>query len=184
MIAFREAGPENTDRALDIAFEVAEQRGIGYIVVASTTGWTAEKAAERARGKSARLVVVTHNTGFRTPGEQEFDTQLRERLVREGIAVITGTLPTRGINRAIRDRFGGSEIDLVSWTLRLLGEGLKVCVEIACMACDAGAIPPEDVLCVAGTGRGADTVAIIHAQPSNKFFDLRVREIIAKPYYT
>jgi len=34
---------------------------------------------------------------------------------------------------------------------------------------------------VAGTGRGADTVAIIRAHPSNRFLDVKVRQILAKP---
>ncbi|MDZ7373290.1 MAG: hypothetical protein ONB23_04900 [candidate division KSB1 bacterium] len=182
MITFREAGPENTEAALDLAFQTARERGLRYVVVASTSGETARKAAQRTLPPGVQLVVVTHNTGFRKPGEQEFDVRIREELRARGVAVVTGTLPTRGINRAIRDRFGGSELDLISAALRILGEGVKVCVEIACMACDAGAVPPEDVVCVAGTGRGADTVAIVHAQPSNKFFDVRVREIVAKPY--
>ncbi len=182
MIAFPKAGPENTDRALEIAFQVARERGIQHVVVASTYGDTARKAAALARDAGVSLVVVTHNTGFKKPGEQQFDAELRERLEREGVAVVTSTMPTRGINRAIRDRYGYSEIDVVSSTLRILCEGIKVCAEIACMACDAGVIPPEDVVAVSGTGRGADTVVVIQAQPSNRFFQLKIREILAKPY--
>jgi hypothetical protein len=50
------------------------------------------------------------------------------------------------------------------------------------MACDAGLIPPEEVIAVAGTGRGADTAAIVKAESSNRFFDIKIREIIIKPY--
>ena len=49
------------------------------------------------------------------------------------------------------------------------------------MAADAGLIPSEDVLAIAGTGRGADTAVIIGANSSNRFFDIKVREILAKP---
>jgi hypothetical protein len=49
------------------------------------------------------------------------------------------------------------------------------------MAADAGLIPCEDVIAVAGTGRGADTVALIRANSSNNFFQIKVREILAKP---
>jgi len=69
----------------------------------------------------------------------------------------------------------------VANTLRLFGQGIKVCVEIAMMATDAGLISPAEVLSVAGTGRGADTVALIAPQSSNKLFDLKVREILVKP---
>jgi hypothetical protein len=63
----------------------------------------------------------------------------------------------------------------------MLGQGVKVCVEIAAMACDAGLAPADDVICVAGTGQGADTACLIKADSSNRFFQIRVREILAKP---
>jgi len=50
------------------------------------------------------------------------------------------------------------------------------------MAADAGAIPVDkDVLVVAGSGRGADTAVILRAAPSHNFFDMVVKEIVAKP---
>lgn len=49
------------------------------------------------------------------------------------------------------------------------------------MAADAGLISQDDVLALAGTGRGADTVALVAPQSSNKLFDLKIREILAKP---
>jgi len=49
------------------------------------------------------------------------------------------------------------------------------------MAADAGLVPCGDVICVAGTGRGADTCAVVGANTSNRFFKIKVREIIAKP---
>jgi len=49
------------------------------------------------------------------------------------------------------------------------------------MAADAGLIPIDDVIAVAGTAQGADTAAIIAANSTNRFFDLKVREILAKP---
>jgi hypothetical protein len=53
--------------------------------------------------------------------------------------------------------------------------------EIVAMGADAGLIPFGDVLAVAGTGRGADKVVIIGANSSNKFFEIKIREILAKP---
>jgi len=71
---------------------------------------------------------------------------------------------------------------IVAETLRLFGQGVKVAVEIAMAACDAGLIPEgQDVVAVAGTGRGADTVVILRAHPSHRFLDVRVKQIVAKP---
>lgn len=50
-------------------------------------------------------------------------------------------------------------------TLRMLGQVMTVCVEIVVMAADAGLVPCEDVIAVAGIGRGTDTVALILAKP-------------------
>jgi hypothetical protein len=59
---------------------------------------------------------------------------------------------------------------------------MKVCVEIAVMAADAGRIPTDcDVICVGGTGRGADTAVVLRPAHSNSFFDLRVGEILCRP---
>jgi len=42
-------------------------------------------------------------------------------------------------------------------------------------------IPCEDIIAVAGTVQGADTVLVIGANPSNRFFDIKVKEVLAKP---
>ncbi|HDJ89241.1 MAG TPA: hypothetical protein ENG40_00930 [Thermoprotei archaeon] len=61
---------------------------------------------------------------------------------------------------------------------------MKVAVEIACMAADAGYIPIDrDVVAIAGTGRGADTAILITPKTSRNFFDIKIKEIIAKPVY-
>ncbi|HWR26740.1 MAG TPA: hypothetical protein VN316_02575 [candidate division Zixibacteria bacterium] len=65
-------------------------------------------------------------------------------------------------------------------TLRIFGQGTKVVVEIVAMSADAGLIPFSYVIAVAGTGRGAETAAVIKAS-SNKFFDIKLREHLVKP---
>jgi len=71
---------------------------------------------------------------------------------------------------------------IVAQALRLLGQGVKVSAEIVAEACDAGLIPEgADVVAVAGTGKGADTVAMVEAHPSDRFFDIKIKQILAKP---
>ncbi len=63
-----------------------------------------------------------------------------------------------------------------------MGEGTKVCVEITLMAADAGLIPADrDVVAIAGSGKGADTALRIKPANAARLFDLRIREVIAKP---
>ena len=70
----------------------------------------------------------------------------------------------------------------------MFGQGMKVCVEIVAMAADAGLIPvtnveegAADVIAIAGTGRGGDTVVVIGGTSTNHLFDMKIREVLAKP---
>jgi hypothetical protein len=182
MISHDGSGPAFTEATVKAAVNACRERKIKYLVVASTTGATARVAHEAVKGADVRLVVVTHNTGFGEEGEQKFPADLRAALEAEGTRVLTGTMVFRSLGRAIRDKTGGDQEMLVASALRILGEGTKVCGEVAMMAADAGLVPPGDVVCVAGTGRGADTAAVVRAVPSNKFFDLKIRAYVAKPY--
>ena len=178
---FDQPGPANTERALEALIEGIERHGVRQVVVASTWGDTGLAAARLLRDRQVDLVVVTHNAGFKEPGRVELSPEMRTTIEALGARVHTGTMPFRNIGTAIREKQSYCQQDLVANTLRLFGQGIKVCVEIVLMAADAGLISPDDVLAVAGTGRGADTVALMAPQSSNKLFDLKVREILAKP---
>ncbi len=178
---FDEPGPQNTDETLKAAKRRAEELGITDIVVASTRGETGVKAAELFQGYN--VVVVTHVTGFREPGAQEFSQEAAEKIRKLGGKVLTATHAFAGVSRAIRRKFETvTSVEVVAQTLRLFGQGTKVCVEIVAMAADAGLIPVDrDVIAIAGTGRGADTALVIRPAHSSRLFDMAVREIIAKP---
>jgi hypothetical protein len=50
------------------------------------------------------------------------------------------------------------------------------------MAADAGLVRTDEaVIAVAGTGRGADTAAVLKPTNAQSFFDLRFLEIICMP---
>ncbi len=174
-------GVENTEKTIEAAVRYGRAHGIRDIVVASTAGYTARYVIGAIPREEFRVVVVTHNTGFAGEGDQTFPEDLREELNRAGIRVLTGTMVLRSLGTAIREIAGYSEQDLVANTLRMFSQGVKVCVEIAAMAADAGLVPFDDVITVAGTGRGADTACLIRANSSNRFFKIKVREIITKP---
>ncbi|VVB86954.1 Pyruvate kinase, alpha/beta domain [uncultured archaeon] len=178
---FEKAGKENTQRTLQIAKEEASKRGISHIVVASTFGDTGLAAAELLRGTGIKLIVVTHNTGIREPNLQTFDPEIKKKIESMGGKVHTGTMVLRGLGTALKERGSISYEQAVADTLRIFGQGTKVVVEIVAMSADAGLIPFSDVIAVAGTGRGADTAAVIKASSSNKFFDIKLREYLVKP---
>lgn len=174
---------KTTDEVLGIARGAAEERGIKNVVIATTRGTTAEHALKVFEGSGIRVIAVTHSTGFRGNGEQELPEEVRKGIVEGGIQVITGTMPFHGIEDCLRkNRNHYSASSAMADALRLLGQGTKVCVEITCMAVDAGAIrEAQEVIAVAGTHYGADTVLKVHSACTRKILDLRVREVIAKP---
>jgi len=180
-VYFREAGAKNTDLLLKIVRNYVEKEEINDIVVASTTGETGVKAAKIFKPRN--VVVVTHHFGFREPGKIELLEENKREILANGAKVFTGTHALSSVERAIRKDFGTLQVlEIIANVLRLMGEGTKVCVEITLMAADAGLIPVDrDVVAIAGTGRGADTALRIKPVSTARFFDLKIREVVAKP---
>jgi hypothetical protein len=83
------------------------------------------------------------------------------------------------------NKFNMHEIGIiVANTLRLMGQGLKVAIEISVMAADAGLVPTdEDIIAIGGSGGGADYAIILKPVHSNDFFDLKVKEVLCKPRF-
>ena len=178
---FKEAGEQNTDALLKIVKEYISKEKIENIIVASSTGETGAKAAKAFKGNNT--VIVTHCHGFQEPGKFELQEEFKKEILANGAKIFTGIHALSSAERAIRKNFGTLEsLELIANTLRLMGAGTKVCVEITLMAADAGLIPADkDVVAVAGTGKGADTALRIKPANAARLFDLRIREVIAKP---
>lgn len=174
-------GADNTKATLDLALQKAEQLGIKNIVVASCSGATAQELLALTSG--INLVCVTHHNGYAKPGENEMAVQPRQDLEKAGVKVLTTTHLLAGVDRGVRNQFGGVyPAEIIAQTLRMLGQGVKVAVEIAVMALDAGLIPyDEDIISIGGTVEGADAAIVIKPAHANRFFDTEIREIICMP---
>jgi len=180
-VYFKEAGEQNTDALLKVVREYINKEKIVNIIVATITGETGAKAAKAFKGNNT--VIVTHCHGFLQPGKSELQEELKKEIIANGAKIFTGTHALSSAERAVRKTFGTLEpLELIANALRLMGEGTKVCVEITLMAADAGLIPADqDVVAIAGTGKGADTALRIKPANAARFFDLRIKEVIAKP---
>ena len=178
---FEAKGKQNTNALLKRVREYADKTDVRDVVVASTTGETGIAASKLF--SNLNLVVVTHHAGFSTPGTHELEEENRRQILANGAKILTATHALSGVERAIRKEFGTIEpLEIIANTLRLFGEGTKVCVEIVLMAADAGLVPVNrEVLAVAGSGRGADTALLVKPANASRFFALEVKEIIAKP---
>ena len=178
---FGNPGKDNTDQVFQIAKARAEQLGISSVVVATTRGETGRRAAETFSGFN--LVLVTHSTGFKKPNQQELSEENRTAIKDLGGRVLTCQHAFGGVGRAVRKKLGTSEVEeIVAYTLRTFGQGMKVVCEIAIMAADAGLIRVgEPTISIAGTGRGADTAVVLKPANAQDFFDMRIMEVLCKP---
>jgi len=181
MVYFDKKGEDNTERTLQIAKDEALKMGIKYLVVASTRGNTGLQAAQMLQNTDIRLIVVAHSTGHREAGQQLLNMEMKREIENLGGVVFIGTDPLTAFPIAMRNKGRFTAESIVGDVLRMFGSGTKVCVEIVAMASDANLIPIGDVIAVAGSTQGADTSIIIGANSTNQFFDIKVREILAKP---
>lgn len=180
MIIFNEKGPVNTTETLDLALATAKHHGIKHVVVASNSGATVLPLINCGLD----ITCVTHQVGFRNPGEDEMAVAMREELMAKGVKVLTTTHLFGGIERGYVNKLSGfGPAYVTAATLRMFGQGTKVAVEVAVMALDSGMIPyGEDIIAIGGSGRGADTAIVLRPAHSHKFTETAIREFICKPY--
>ncbi len=175
------AGRENTQRTLGIAAQRAKELDIKHVLVASTSGETGLLAARIIQ--TAKVIVVTHSTGFIKPDHQQLRPELKKQIEEHGAKILTCQHALGGVGRAVRKKLGTYELEeIIAYTLRAFGEGTKVAIEIALMAADAGCVSTQvPCLSIGGTGEGADTVILLQPAHAQNFFDLKIIEILAKP---
>ena len=146
-------------------------------VLASTRGYTAKSFLDAVSGKDIHLVVVPWQFNFKKEEGNPFPQELVKELQEKKHIVHFGTMLFH-----TGDLYGTDTPMALANVLRVLGQGMKVCVEITMMACDGGCIKMgEKVIVVAGTGGGADTAVVATAASSANVTSLRINEIICKP---
>ena len=180
-VYFEKPGRQNTERTLEIAKRRADELGIKTVLVATTSGETGVRAARLFQGYN--LIVISHSTGFKEPNFQELTLESRAAIEKAGGKVLTCMHAFGGVGRAVRKKLGTYELEeIMAYTLRIFGEGMKVACEIALMAADAGLIRTDrEAIAIAGTGRGADTAVVLQPANAQTFFDMRIKEILCKP---
>ena len=181
MYYFEKPGKENTAKTLELALAAAKEQGIDTLVVATGSGYTPLQLKDAAKA-GMKIVVVTHVNGYKEPGGQELDAALRQELEDCGMKIVTTTHVLSGAERGLSKRFTGVyPIEIMAHSLRMFGQGTKVCIECAVMALDCGAIQPGPVVCVAGTGNGADTCWILRPAHAQDILSTKMDRLICKP---
>ena len=157
MTYFEAEGKGNLDTTLDLVKRTAEELGIQHIVVASTSGFTAEKVLDALNDLGVSLSVV---------GTE------RSRFASD----VLKTLEDRGHVVCFSREVPSDYPDTASPALRRFSQGVKVAVQIAVIAAEKRLVSTEDDVISIGKW---DTALIV--KPSDKFAELKVRELICMP---
>lgn len=195
---------DHADEVLSLVKEWSKELNIRKIVVASSTGKSAIKAAKILKGSGVELIVVSDRAGVKFAPEELYD-EWAKKLSKEGVKEYKSGLFWRpevieelkklGVNKILiaTELFRGINVpngvninSVIAEVLYRVSIGVKVCVEIATMACDAGFVEAgEDVIAVAGSGTGLDSAIVIKAAHSDEMFEgekgFKIKEIICKP---
>ncbi|TFG28520.1 hypothetical protein EU527_17170, partial [Candidatus Thorarchaeota archaeon] len=129
-VYFNEASQEHTEEVFSIVKDFFKSNDmIQHIVVATTEGTTGLLAARTFKNKN--VIVITHQTGFVRPNENELDDELRSEILSEGASVLTATHAFAGVPRGIRRELGTWQTtEIIAVAYRTFGQGTKVCAEI------------------------------------------------------
>lgn len=156
---FETPGRENIGETLELSKKRARELGIKNVIVASTRGFTAEKAFDAFKETDVTLTIV----GI---GRDSFPEDLLGKLEEEGHNVI--------FSRETAYEYP----DLVKAAYRRFSEGVKVAVEIPMIVAQKGIVSTdEDVISI---GKW-DTALVIKPSTSDRFSELAIRELICKP---
>ena len=191
---FEKVGEDNTEAALSIAKQRADELGIKTILVASTRGNAAARAVDVFKG--VKVIAVGHATGWREPNMQEFTDENKKKVESKGGVVLFASHAFTGLTRRPAPPPQPGEAppqqpilvsdmgEIIANTYRTLSAGIKVVAEITLMAADAGLVrTDENIIVVTGSNRGLDTAAVVRPANSRDLFKLRIIEILCKPHF-
>jgi hypothetical protein len=159
MTYFLAPGKENLDSTMALAKRTAEELGLGEVVVASTTGFTANKAVEVFKDTGVKLTFVG-------TGRERFPAALIEEL------------KIKGCNICFSHEVQYDYPDAMKAAYRRFCEGMKVAVEIAMIAAQLGYVSiDEDIISI---GKW-DTAIVVKPSTTSRFEELKIRELLCKP---
>jgi len=184
MVTFESTGLVNTEETLKIAVNHAKEHGYD-IVAATSTGDTIFKLKEIADSMdfTGNIVAVRYVYGMKVRGENVMSDEIYEKLLAKNIKIVTAAHALSGAERGLSTKFTGVyPVEIVAAALRMLGQGTKVCVEIALMANDSGNITyGKPVVCIGGSSHGADTACVITPGYTACLLETKIHEILCKP---
>jgi len=179
ILYFEQPGKANTEAVLGIAAERVKALGITQVVLASNHGYTAEIARRIFADTGVKIIAVTISAAY-SPEGWTMSAKERQALEAKDITVLTCLHGLTGsVNDALSDSAPAKTVCATYYTF---GQGMKVAVEVALMAADAGLLDMDkEAIAIAGSSEGADTAIVITPAYARNFPQLRIHEILAKP---
>ena len=180
-LLFADPGPAHSAATLQAALERARALGISQFVVASSTGRTALQAAQVLAGQGRVIGIHLARSFWEIYAAP--DPALVAAAQALGVTFLTAYHGLMGAIAAALAAQGALPLShVIAHTYYTFSQGTKVAVEDVLMAADAGLLDmDQEVISIAGTGEGCDTALVLSPAYASKFFELKVREIIAKP---
>lgn len=142
-----------------LAKKRTEELGLGDVVIASTTGFTAKKAIEVFKDTGAKLTFVG-------TGRERFPADLLQELQSKGCHVC--------FSHEIQYDYP----DAVRAAYRRFCEGMKVAVEIGMIATQQGYVSIDKDIVSIGKW---DTAIVVRPATFGHFEELKIRELLCKP---
>ena len=185
MVSFKNAGKQNTDETVRIALAKAMELDCP-IVAASTMGVTADAlltAAEKAGFKN-KIIIVRGCSSRQRSGANLMKPEIKEALEARGAIIVTAAHALSAGERSISGSFKGAyPLEIMANTLRMFGQGTKVCVEASIMALDADVLPfGVPIVACGGSHRGTDTAIVVTPSYSATLLSTVVNEVLCKPF--
>ena len=185
MGCFENAGKQNTAETVRIALARAQELGCP-IVAASTMGVTADAllTAAEAAGFTGKIVIVRGCSSRQRSGVNLMKPEVKAALEARGARIVTAAHALSAGERSVSGTFKGAyPLELMAHTLRMFGQGVKVCVEASVMALDADELPfGVPVVALGGSHRGADAAVVVTPSYSATLLQTVVNEVLCKPF--
>jgi len=176
---------QNTAGVVEVAGKELKSSRIKHVVMATCTGYTGAQFAPLAEANpKASFVGVAMAPAIDKLYDVKWSARYGKIMDQAGVKLVRGThVLTGGMDRALQEQFKGyAPGTLVAQTLYMFSQGMKVCVEIIAMACDAGLLPEGvQVISCAGTGNGCDTAIVATSAASANLFKMRIHRVLAMP---
>jgi len=176
---------QNTKGVVELVGGYLKPHRVRHVVMATNTGYVGAQFAPLAeQNPKVNFVGVKMAPAIDKMYDVKWNARHGKTMEKAGVKLACGTHAlTGGLDRAVQAAFQGfAPGSLVAQTLYLFSQGMKVCVEVIAMACDAGLVPEGvQVVSCAGTGHGSDTAIVATSACSANLFDMTIHRVLAMP---